>query len=124
MRSLARWLREKWSAMVPGRVYILGTLGVPTTGWGVLTSALPASIQLSSRAPNFEDGWSCQWRLWTPEPGITLDHPDSTYTVLRVAAETPPGRYTLECAYTRTSDGAEFVSAPFLITVLDPTQYE
>lgn len=122
MRSLARWLREKWLAMVPGRPYILGTYGTPIDQW--IVSSTPASITLNSRAPNFESGWACQWRLWTPEPLIALDHPDSTYTVVHVAAGTPPGRYTLECVYTRTSDGAEFVSAPLSIAVIDPTQYE
>ena len=120
-RSIVRWLREKWAAMFPGEVYILGSLGVPVAGQGV--TVLPTLIQLSSRAPNNIDQWRCRWSMLTAEPGITLDHPDSTYTVAHIAAGTPPGRRVLECVYTRVTDGAEF-SKQYFITVIDASKYE
>lgn len=115
MRSITRWLRQKWSLMFPGQVYILNSLGVPSAG--IAFAGLPASVTLNSRAPNSEAEWRCRWMLWAAEPGITLDHPDSTYTVVRVAAGTPPGRYVIECVYTRVSDDAEF-SKQYVVTVL------
>lgn len=121
MRSITRWLRQKWAAMFPGKVYILSPLGVPSAR--IAFASLPAAVTLNSRAPNSEAEWKTRWWSWTPDPGITLDHPDSTYTVVRVAAGTPPGRYTIECVYTRKSDGAEF-SAQYIVTVIAPSQYE
>ena len=123
MRSIVRWLREKWAAMFPGEVYILGTMGVPVAGQGV--TVLPTLIQLNSRAPNSSAEWRCRWLLLTNvnEHGITLDHPDSTYTVVHVAKGTPFGKYIVECVYTRVTDGAEF-SKQYFITVMDPSQYE
>jgi len=121
MRSIVRWLREKWSQMFPGEVYILGTMGVPVAGQGV--TVLPTLIQLNSRAPNNVDQWRCRWSMVTAEDGIALDHPDSTYVVVHLAAGLSPGRRVLECVYTRVTDGAEF-SKQYFITVMDPSQYE
>jgi hypothetical protein len=120
-RSIVRWLREKWSLMFPGQVYILNSLGVPVAGQGV--TVLPTLIQLSSRAPNSSAEWRCRWSMLTAEPGITLDHPGSTYTVVHIAAGTPPGRRVLECVYTRVTDDAEF-SKQYFITVIDASKYE
>lgn len=122
--NLISWLRRKWAAMFPGRVYILNQLGVPTSSVPFFTNALPAAYRLTSRPPNLEDGWAVRWVLWSSDPGITLDHPESSYTIVRVAAGVPAGRYVIECVYTRKSDGAEFVSAPCSINVLTAAQYE
>ena len=121
--NLLPWLQRKWRAMVPGRVYILSHMGTPVTTW--VASRLPASYRLTSRPPNYEGGWSVRW-WWLDlfPPGLTLDHPESAYTVVRVAEGVPPGQYRLECVYTRTSDGAEFRSEPFSVVVIDPTQHE
>ena len=119
--AITRWLREKWAAMFPGQVYILGVHGVPVAGQGV--TVLPALIQLSSRAPNSSAEWRCRWSMVTAEDGITLDHPDSTYVVVHLAAGLSPGRRVLECVYTRVTDGAEF-SKTYFITVIDESQYE
>ena len=118
--NLLPWLQRKWRAMFPGRVYILGAMGTPVTTW--VASKLPASYRLTSRPPNYEAGWSARWWWITPpDIGLTLDHPESAYTVVRVAEGVLPGMYRLECVYTRASDGAEFRSAPFTVAVAAPT---
>ena len=122
--NLLTWLQRKWRAMLPGRVYILGATGTPISSWAALNTRLPASHRLTSRPPNYENQWDVSWEWLEPRLGLTLDHPDSSYTVVRVAEGVPPGSYPLECVYTRRSDGAQFVSPPFTVNVIDPTQYE
>ena len=116
--DLTTWFKQKWAAMFPGRVYILSG-GRPSNAWPVLNTRLPASHRLTSRPPNYEAGWDVSWEWLEPKQGLTLDHPNSGYTVVRVAEGVPPGSYPLECVYTRRSDGAQFVSSPFLVNVTD-----